>query len=342
MDSNQKKATKVPLTESLESAGTSAPAAGETIAPKSGKPVASSEGDRVAAEPAIDKNSGGAVRQKFWHRMRESKNLYLWIFAVIILLAGAGTYIALNWQNKFSKPSKKADSLTGEQLAQLQGNVTIVGDPKQTLDIQGNSVFEGQVLVRNDLDISGSVKVGGSLSLPAITVGGTSSFGQVQVNNTLSVSGNSAVSGTLSVNKSLSVSGNGSFGGSLTAASLSVNSLQMSGDLIINRHIAVGGATPGKTNGGALGSGGTASVSGTDTAGTITINTGSSPPAGNFVTITFVNHFNTTPHVVVTPVGSAAASLQFYVTRSTTSFTLSTASAPPAGSNFSFDYIVFD
>ena len=79
MDSNQKKATKVPLTESLESAGTSAPAAGETIAPKSGKPVASSEGDRVAAEPAIDKNSGGAVRQKFWHRMRESKNLYLWI-----------------------------------------------------------------------------------------------------------------------------------------------------------------------------------------------------------------------------------------------------------------------
>jgi hypothetical protein len=91
-----------------------------------------------------------------------------------------------------------------------------------------------------------------------------------------------------------------------------------------------------------LGAGGTVSVSGTDTAGTITINTGGSPAVGCFVTITFTQKFNATPHVVVTPVGSAGGGLNYYVNRSASDFSLCTTNPAPGGANFSFDYIALD
>jgi hypothetical protein len=92
----------------------------------------------------------------------------------------------------------------------------------------------------------------------------------------------------------------------------------------------------------AVGGGGTASLSGSDTSGSVTINTGGSPPAGCFATVTFSKVFASTPHVVLTPVGSAAAGLQYYVTRSTTGFAVCTASAAPAGQSFGFDYVALD
>lgn len=275
-------------------------------------------------------------------RLKDSANLYLIFFLLLVISVLIAIAVLFNLHKKNNSNNKGVDSLTSQQLAQLQGNTTLVGDSKQTLDIQSNTVLEGQLLVRKDLNVAGSLKVGGGLSLSSVTVGGQGNFGQLQINGTLSVSGNTTFSGLLNVQKNLTVAGSGTFGGSLSAARLSVTSLQLNGDLQINRHITLGGSLPGKTNGGALGAGGTASVNGTDTAGTITINTGASPAAGNLITINFAAKFNSTPHVVVTPVGSAAASLQYYISRSTTSFTLSTANAPPAGSSFSFDYIVID
>jgi hypothetical protein len=121
-----------------------------------------------------------------------------------------------------------------------------------------------------------------------------------------------------------------------------VQSLQLSGDLQITRHIDAGGGTPGKSDGTALGNGGTSSVSGTDTAGTVTINTGGSPSTGCFATITFTNRFSGTPHVVVTPVGSAAGGLNYYINRSASNFSICATNSAPAGQTFSFDYIVID
>src|SRR5207253_10755653 len=109
-----------------------------------------------------------------------------------------------------------------KQISDIKTNTTVVGDAQQTLDIQGNSIFDGQVLMRNNLDVAGSLKVGGSLSLPAITVGGNSSFGQIHVNDQLSVSGNTILQGTLTVQKGLNVTGSVSFA-SLSASQITVS-----------------------------------------------------------------------------------------------------------------------
>jgi cytoskeletal protein CcmA (bactofilin family) len=278
-------------------------------------------------------------RRHFFHKLLGG-NAYLIVFGMLILVAvaviGAGYEIS---RNNNPKPNK-ATSLSDQQLTALKGNTTLVGDSKQVLDVQSNSIFEGTVLVRKDLDVAGSIKIGGPLSLSGVSVGGTSSFNQVQINNTLSVAGNSTLQGQVTIQKSLSVAGGLSVSGTLSAGTLSVSKFQLTGDLGLNRHITSSGGVPSRVAGTAVGSGGTVSVNGSDTAGTVTINTGSGPPAGNLVTVNFAAAYSSTPHVVITPIGSAAAGLGYYVSRNSSSFTIATTSPPPAGSSFSFDYIV--
>src|SRR5690606_26012408 len=131
----------------------------------------------------------------------------------------------------------------------------------------------------------------------------TSSFDQIQ-GNSISISGDANIQGQLTVQQTLTTTGGASFGGPISAPQITVQSFQLTGDLQIIRHIDAGGGTPGKSDGNALGAGGTSSVSGTDTAGTITINTGGGPGPGCMITVIFAQPFNGTPHVVVTPVGS--------------------------------------
>lgn len=274
--------------------------------------------------------------------VKSSFNIYFIIFIVLVVGAIGIIFYAVSSSKKAAKTTEtKVPSLTSDQLAALKGNTTLVGDAKTTLDVQSNSVFEGQVLVRNDLNIAGALKVGGSLSLPSITVGNSGTFGSLQVGSTLGVNGNTTIQGTLTVQKTLSVAGGASFG-SLSVGSLSVSSLQLNGDLGVARHIVTNGTQVSRTAGTALGSGGTVSVSGTDTAGTITINTGGSPPPGIFVNISFAQHFANVPRVIISPVGVAAGSITYYVNRTVSGFSVGCATAPPAGSTFSFDYFVIN
>jgi cytoskeletal protein CcmA (bactofilin family) len=269
-------------------------------------------------------------------------NIYLLLFILIVVLSVGLIFVGMQRDKKANTPTTTDTTpLTQETIDQLKGSEAKVGDPKQTLSIESNAIFSGKVLVRDSLDVAGTIKVGGALSLPGISVAGSSSFDQVSANN-LAVAGNTTIQGQLTVQQTLTVTGGASFGGPISAPQLSIENLQLNSDLQLNRHIDAGGGTPGKTDGGALGSGGTSSVSGTDTAGTITINTGSNTGAGCFITVTFNQKFNSTPHVVVTPVGINGAQLDYYITRNTSSFTLCTANAAPIGTNFSFDYIAID
>jgi hypothetical protein len=145
--------------------------------------------------------------------------------------------------------------------------------------------------------------------------------------------------GQLTVQKSLSVAGAVSVG-SLSASQLTVTSLQLKGDLNISKHVITSGSPVGRTSGTGLGAGGTVSVNGNDVAGTITVNTGSSPAAGLFATVSFTQKFTSTPHVIITPVGSAAGSVNYYVNRDTGGFSIGASTPAPAGSSFSFDYFV--
>lgn len=288
----------------------------------------------VPSQPAPTKpaKSGGPIKA-----ITRIVNIYTIVFVLVILAAAAVVAISI-------KPAKTVKTtplgkLSDQQLSALKSNSTLVGDPKQTLDIQSNTILEGQVLTRSDLNVAGSLKVGGGLSLPSITVPGSGNFGQLGTSGLLSVGGDANIQGQLTVQKNLSVSGTANFG-NLSVANLSVTSLQVKTDFTISKHILSGGGTPGRSNGSALGGGGTVSISGTDTAGSISINTGGSPPAGLLVSVSFTQRFSATPHIVITPVGSAAASLQYYINRDASGFSIGTLNAPPAGSNFGFDYIV--
>ncbi len=302
------------------------------------------EGPSAAETPALSpepgkdapkkKKKGGGLFGKF--------SVYLLMFVLVILLAFmlvAGTYL-----RSHSKANTKINTqnLSQSDLSQLAQSDVTVGDAKQVLNVQSNAVFAGQVLVRSDLQVAGKLQVGGSLSLAGITVSGDSIVDQLQVNKNLQVAGDTAVQGQLSIQKSLSVNGSGTFNGALSAPAIIVNTLQLSGDLSVTHHISAGGANPGRSSGNALGGGGTASVSGSDTAGSITINTGSNPSIGCFITVNFTSRFAGTPHVVISPVEAAAGNLNYYVTRSTANFSVCSTNAPAGNTSFGFDYIIFD
>ncbi len=289
------------------------------------------------AEDEAKKAKKGNIFKRIYGKL----NIYFLFFILILLIAGFIAFIGYRGSQKENAQDNSPTTLTNEQLDALKNSSTTVGDPKQVLNVESNAIFAGKVLVRDSLDVAGTIRVGGALALPGITVSGSSSFDEVKINN-LAISGNTAIQGTLTVQQDLTVSGNATFGGTISASALNIQNLQIGNNLIISKHIDANGPVPGKSNGTALGGGGTVSVSGSDAAGTITINTGSGPPAGCFVTVTFVQAYNGNPSVVISPVGSGAAGLNYYVNRSASSFSVCTTNAPPAQTSFSFDYIVFN
>lgn len=305
------------------------------------------EGDAKSADGVTDTTHGATIKKKNPIRKGIDKlgsfNIYLLLFVLVVVLALIVTFISYQ-KNKKEEEKKDAlltETLSQEALDQLKQSDVRVGDPKKILSIESNAIFSGKVLVKESLEVAGQLKIGGTLSIPGISVSGASTFDQIKVSG-IEVSGNSSIQGQLAVQQGLTVGGNLSVGGTLSASQLTLDGLQLNGDLTFTRHVVTGGGTPSKSNGGALGSGGTSSVSGTDTAGTVNINTGGGPGSGCFVTVSFVNKYNSTPSVIISPVGSAAGGINYYVNRTSSNFSICTANSPPAGKNFAFDYIVFE
>lgn len=266
-------------------------------------------------------------------------NIYLLFFVFVVVIAGVIVFIGYQRDRDATVRDGAIDStqLSPEELEQLSGSDARIGDPQQLLTVESNTIFTGQVLVRDNLDVAGQISVGGSLSLPGITVSGTSSFEEIQANS-LSIAGDTNIQGQFTVDGGISVGAGASFGGGVSAPLITTNQLQLDGDLQVTRHIDTGGPTPTATTGGGIGSGGTVSISGSDTAGTVTINPGGGAGNGAMVTITFANSFNGVPHVVASPIGR---SVSYYITRTTNSFTIHVTQAITPGS-FAFDYIAFD
>lgn len=315
---------------------------GESLDPKD-QPA---EADSAAAPadspaPTADKKPDGKTPKGPKKSLISRLNIYFLLFLLVIVIALIVFFISFQQSKKDSSSNDiSSQTLTADTINQLKGNDVKIGDPKQVLNVQSNAVFAGRILVQGGTDIAGTLKVGGTTSLNSLTVSGTTTLQEAQIGK-LAASGDASVQGQLTVQKTVNVSGGGSFGGPVTAPQVTVNALTINGDLQFNRHIDAGGVTPTRSNGTALGGGGTASNSGTDTAGTVAINTGSSPPAGCFVTINFAQHFNATPHVVISPSSSDAGDLSYYVNRTASSFSIC-ANNPASGKAYSFDYIVID
>jgi hypothetical protein len=268
-------------------------------------------------------------------------NLYLLMFILLLVAVGVfGTVLYFkNRQANSASQTVSPQSLSTADLDRLANSGISVGDPKQILTVQSNAVFAGKMLVRSDLEVAGHLVVGNSLSLGGLNVAGLSTFDDVQIAKSLSVGSNTAIQGKVTAT-SLAVSGGASFGGNISAGQVTTNGLTLSGNLVLTHHLIDGGGSPSRSNGNALGSGGTSSVSGADSAGSITINTGNSPSVGCFITVNFSQRYDSTPRVLVTPIGSGAGVVGYYVSRNTSSFSVCGTSAAPASASFGFDYFV--
>ncbi|HUD03584.1 MAG TPA: hypothetical protein VMR51_02235 [Patescibacteria group bacterium] len=311
------------------------------------EPINSIQGqDTAAKQPPAQSTRPAQPKMSLLQRIRRfigKANIYVLLFILILIIAGIATFASYRSSNSTtSKSNINGQTLSAQDLQNLKNNNTTVGDATETLTIASNSIFNGQVLVKSNLDVAGTIRVGGALSLPGITVSGTSAFDSVQIGNNLSIAGNAAITGALTIQKSISVSGNATFSGVISAPTINIDQLILNKDLQLNRHIEAGGQTPHVSSGTAVGGGGTVSLNGSDTSGTVNINFGSGPPAGILANISFINAFNQTPHVVITPVGSSCANLNYYVNRGTTSFSIGTTNSGTGGTSCSFDYFVVD
>lgn len=269
-------------------------------------------------------------------------NLYILIFGLLIVVAGAIAAVNyLNSQKTPAAPNIATQGLTEGALKQLANTDATVGNTSQTLTIQGNAIIAGQTLTRGNLNVAGNLQTGGSIQGPSLTISGATNLGATQINS-LQVATNTAVQGSTTL-RDLNVAGTSSFSGPMTASQITVTKLVMSGNAVLQipNHISFTGPSPSRTiNAGVLGSGGSASVNGSDTTGTININTGSNPTTGCFAHITFQQAFTSQPHVIISPVGAGAGQTQYYVDRSNSGFSVCTAIPAPANQVFAFDYFV--
>ncbi len=275
-------------------------------------------------------------------RFLRKVNVYLLLFILLLVVAGVITLVTfLNSQKAPEQASIESQSLTTEALKSLANTDASVGNSSQTLTIQGNAVISGQTLTRGDLNVAGNFKIGGSIEGPTLTISGATNLGDTQINS-LQVATNVAIQGSTTM-RDVTVSGASSFSGPITASQITATRLILSGNasLEVPNHINFTGSTPGRAaNNAVLGNGGTSSVSGSDTAGTINVNSGNNPTPGCFIRITFAQTFTRTPHVIVSPVGSAAGKMDFYTERNTSGFSVCSANTPSANQSFAFDYFV--
>lgn len=314
------------LEKTNEELGTAA--ASETTANADGT---TAEGGKPAKKP----NAFKAFLKRF--------NLYLLLFLLVVIIGAAVATVGyLNGKKQPETPNLTTQTLDADTLKQLANSDATVGDTGQTLTVQGNAIFSGQVLVRSNLNVAGTIQLGGEFTVPSLVVSSTANLLDTQI-DTLQVAKTATIQGAVTLQNDLNVAGDASFNGNVTIGQLTVAKLIMSGNgqLEIPNHIAFTGASPSRTSGGAvIGSGGTTNISGSDVAGTININTGSNPTAGCFAAITFTRAFSAAPRVIVSPVGAAAGQTQYYVNKSATGFSICTNNAAPANQTFAFDYFV--
>jgi hypothetical protein len=278
----------------------------------------------VAEENSSGSGQGDSPRLKRPRNYRKLRRRLLATLLIIIVLAGAGTTIAM-----LSRPGKQqgptvvinTQSLDNGTLNQLtpQGD----GQAKQQLTISPDTIFKSNVTVQGSTELVKDLSVSGKVN----------------------VQGDSNISGNLSVGKSLSVGSNLTVNGLITAASLNVGSLtlssiNLSSNLVFGGHLVPSGNAPsGRAS--SASAGGSVSIEGNDTAGTITITTGSGGLIpGEMAVITFKTMFNGTPKVQLTPLNSAASGLRYYATHTASFFTLNTSVAPTGNTTYIFDYLV--
>jgi len=321
--------------------GTSQPASNALASPDS--EVIDATGSGPLGEAKAGENGAPVKKQSGFKRLFKRFNLYFLMFIFVIVIGGIYTTITyLNSRKVTPSPTVSSQNLTQSQLKQLANSNATVGNSGETLNVQGSAIFSGNVLAKGNLDVAGTIQSGGPLDVAQLVVSGTSNLATTQI-NTLQVSSTSVFQGLVTMQNGENVTGTSSFSGNVSINNLTLTNLTMAGNaqLTVPNHIAFTGASPGRTiDFGVLGNGGSASIFGGDTSGTVTINTGNNPTAGCFIDLKFNIPYTQTPNIIVGPINQGAGETQFYATRTTTDFHICTANAAPANSVFAYSYFI--
>jgi hypothetical protein len=289
------------------------------------------------------------------------KATFIGLSVVVVILAVNAGVIAfvLKGQGKGSdSTNRETVTLSSETLDKLGVSRDSVGSAGTELTVGPNARFNGTVTVGSDVSIAGQLKLNskfsandasltrlqaGDTSLSQLNVNGDGTLSNLSLRNDLTVVGATRVQGPmtlsqlLTVNNSVNISGNLAVGGTLSARGFEAGSLTSDTTLVIGGHIITRGAAPGVSPGGALGSNGTVSISGSDASGTVGVNMGVGGGNGIVATVTFRQPYGSTPRVVVTGIGQGMGSL--YVFRNSTGFSIGVQGAVAPG-GYAVDYIV--
>jgi len=305
------------------------------------KPNQPTELKSVSTDAATKKPSSW---RRITNRSRNFGRVAALLGAILAVGVVGGYFIAVGLKppatSKTAAP--KVETLSPAEIAKLGQVGSQLGTSNQTLTIGANTVFSNKVNIGSSLTLGGALNANGPVQIASLSIAGSTTLNNLAVAQALQVSGLTnaknglTVQGLAAITGNLSVSGAAATG-SLTTGSISAKSISISGPFTIG-HIVSTGPPVSSSNGGAIGSGGTTSVSGNDTAGTVTINIGSGAGTGGLVNVAFRAGYGANVHVMLTPVSPGAAGASVYVTRTPNGFTIN-AAAPPSGS-LSFDYFV--
>ncbi len=273
------------------------------------------------------------------------------VIAILAINGGVIFWVLRSNGSASAQGNREEVTLSSDTLDKLGVSRNAVGDLGTELVVGPNSRFGGNVTIAGDTSVGGSLRLNskftaseaslaklqaGDTAVNKLDVNGDITAQSVNVARDLAVMGTTRLQGAvtinqvLTVNNSVNVAGNLAIGGALSVRNFQVSTLTVAGHLIST------GAAPGVSPGGALGSSGTVSISGNDTAGTIGVNIGVGGSAGCLASVSFRQPFTVTPRVVVT--GSMPANI-YLSGRTASGFTVCTAAALSPGGYF-IDYIV--
>jgi hypothetical protein len=299
--------------------------------------------------PHAKQKSGRASLTSIYRRADVMTTILTFAGAVVaggLILAGYAYF------TKSNTPTVKAPKLSQLDPAELEKLATFFngntpGTPAEVLTISSSSLFKNRVGISSDLKVVGGVQVSGPTAVGDLTVDKTSTLGVTNIRGQLTVAGPITVqspallSAGASVTGNVTASGNGTFGGSLSAGTINTTNLAVTGVFNLANHLSVTGQAPAVRAEAAAGSGASASIDGSDTSGTVVIN--SKPGAGDpgeLATITFHAAFAKSPHVIISPSSPAASTIQYYVIKSGGFFAIGISGGGAANRTYTFDYWV--
>lgn len=289
--------------------------------------------------------------------------------AVVIAILAINTVIiglVLKGKSKSDNLSNGQVSISSAALNKVGVNSGEIGNSGVELTVDPNAQFKGALTVAGDVSVGGQLKINstftasnanltqleaGNTSLSELDVNGNSTLSSLALRNNLVVTGATQFQGAVTIDQlltlanNLNVSGNVSIGGVFSAKEFSANSLTSTSTLTVEGHVITGGSSPTVGPGTALGSNGTVSISGDDSAGAIAINIGvGAAQYGLLAKVAFSTQFSGEPKVIISPVGFPENLVcGFYVeSLSTSGFyvadSCSGGSISPGG--YTIDYIV--